>query len=172
MMYQVGPDDLVPLDNFYRRICDFVDFNFLYKLTAKYYGTEVQESIDPVVFFKVCIVGYLNNITSDRRLIDYCSNCLDIRLFLKYDIDEKLPLHSTISRTRQLFGEDVFLILFKQILTKCIDAGLVREYVKNTIQNRRTSIRSPHQLLGMKHIQAKGIRAAIKHVLIASHNLK
>ncbi|MGE5354838.1 MAG: hypothetical protein ACM3PT_01240 [Deltaproteobacteria bacterium] len=34
-----------------------------------------------MVFYKVCIVGYLNNITSDRRLIDYCSNCLDIRLF-------------------------------------------------------------------------------------------
>lgn len=126
MMYQVHLDDLVPQDNFYRRISDYVDFNFLYKLTAKYYGTEGQESIDPVVFFKVCIVGYLNNITSDRRLIDYCSNCLDIRLFLKYDIDEKLPWHSTISRTRQLFGEDVFLVLFRQILTKCIDVGLVR----------------------------------------------
>lgn len=126
MLYQVHLDDLVPQDNFYRRISDYVDFNFLYKLTSKYYGSEGQESIDPVVFFKVCIVGYLNNITSDRKLIAYCSNCLDIRLFLKYDIDENLPWHSTISRTRQLFGENIFLDLFRQILSKCIDSGLVR----------------------------------------------
>jgi transposase len=126
MLYQVQLHELVPQDNFYRKLMKFVDFNFLYKQTAQYYGTEGQESIDPVVFFKICIVGYLNNITSDRRLIEYCSNCLDIRLFLLYDIDEPLPWHSTISRTRQLYSEEVFLNLFKQILSKCIEAGMVR----------------------------------------------
>ena len=71
-------------------------------------------------------MGYLNNINSDRRLIEYCSNCLDIRLYLKYDLDESLPWHSTISRTRQLYGEDVFITLFKQILSLCVTAGMVR----------------------------------------------
>src|SRR5574338_189960 len=115
MMYQVHLDDLVPADNFYRRLDETVDLHFLYKATEKYYGQEGQESIDPVVFFKICLVGYLNNINSDRRLIAYCSNCLDVRLYIKYDIDEPLPWHSTISRTRQLFGEEVFLELFKKI---------------------------------------------------------
>ena len=126
ILYQVQLHDLVPQDNFYRKLLKFVDFNFLYEQTAKYYSTEGQESIDPVVFFKICMVGYLNNITSDRRLIEYCSNCLDVRLFLKYDLDESLPWHSTISRTRQLYSEQIFMKLFKQILTKCIEAGLVR----------------------------------------------
>ncbi|MFD2241796.1 transposase [Flectobacillus roseus] len=54
----------------------------MYARTAPYYGTEGQESIDPVVYFKILLVGYLNNIPSDRRLMEYCSNCLDIRLFL------------------------------------------------------------------------------------------
>ena len=61
----------------------------------------------------ICLVGYLNNINSDRRLIAYCSNCIDVRWYLKYDIDEELPWHSTISRTRQLYGEEVFLSLFQ-----------------------------------------------------------
>jgi transposase len=126
MLYQVQLHELVSQDNFYRKLLKFVDFHFLYKETAKYYGTEGQESIDPVVFFKICMVGYLNNITSDRKLIEYCSNCLDVRLFLQYDIDESLPWHSTISRTRQLYSEEVFMRLFKQILSKCIQAGLVR----------------------------------------------
>jgi transposase len=126
MMYQVHLDDLVPLDNFYRRLNSEFDLNFLYKATEKYYGTEGQESIDPVVFFKICLIGYLNNINSDRRIIEYCSNCFDVRLYLQYDIDEKLPWHSTISRTRQLYGEEVFLSLFKKVLSLCVQKGMVR----------------------------------------------
>jgi transposase len=126
MMYQVHLSDLVPPDNFYRKLDQTVDLRFLYEATEKYYGSEGQESIDPVVFFKLCLVGYLNNINSDRKLIEYCSNCLDVRLYIKYDIDEPLPWHSTISRTRQLYGEEVFLELFKKILSLCVEKGMVR----------------------------------------------
>ena len=126
MLYQVHIDDLVPKDNFYRKLNAALDLQFIYRQTEKYYGTEGPESIDPVVFFKVCLVGYLNNINSDRKLIDYCSNCLDVRLYLKYDIDEPLPWHSTISRTRQLYGEEIFLNLFKKVLSLCVENGMVR----------------------------------------------
>lgn len=126
MMYQVYLNKLVPKDNFYRKLDEVLDLNFLYRETAHYYGSEGQESIDPVVFFKICLVGYLNNINSDRKLIEYCSNCLDIRLFMRYDIDESLPWHSTISRTRQLYGEEVFLSLFRTVLAKCVRKGMVR----------------------------------------------
>lgn len=126
MMYQVQLQELVSEDNFYRQVDKSIDFQFLYSATAKYYGEEGQESIDPVVFFKICLVGYLNNINSDRRLIEYCSNCLDVRLFICYDIDEALPWHSTISRTRQLYGEEVFLALFKKVLSLCVTKGMVR----------------------------------------------
>ena len=125
MFYQVRLSELVPKNNFYCRLDSILDLGFLYKETAKYYGSEGQESIDPVVFFKICLVGYLNNIISDRRLIEYCTDSLAIRLFIGYDIDEKLPWHSTISRTRQLYGEEVFKEVFDTILTQCIEAGLV-----------------------------------------------
>ena len=126
MMYQVHIDSLVPQNNFYRLLKKELDLNFLYKSTENYYGDEGQESIDPVVFFKICLVGYLNNINSDRKLIEYCSDSLAIRLFIKYDIDEPLPWHSTISRTRQLYGEEVFLELFRRVLTLCVAKGMVR----------------------------------------------
>jgi transposase len=126
MMYQVSLLDLVPSDNFYRRLDKELDLQFLYKATNQYYGTEGQESIDPVVFFKICLVGYLNNINSDRRLISFCSNALDIRLYLRYDLDEAVPWHSTISRTRQLYGEEVFLALFQRVLSMCVQKGMVR----------------------------------------------
>ncbi len=126
MLYQVHLQDLIPEHNFYRLLDKAIDFRFLYKATQDYYGDEGQESIDPVVFFKICLVGYLNNINSDRKLIEYCSNCLDIRLFIRYDIDEALPWHSTISRTRQLYGEEVFMELFKKVLSLCVEKGMVR----------------------------------------------
>ena len=118
--------DLVPMDNFYRKLHVELDLHFIYKATKDYYGNEGQESIDPVVFFKILLVGYLNNINSDRRLIAFCSDSLSIRLFLGYDIHEHLPWHSTISRTRSLYGEEVFLLLFKQVLQMCISKGMVR----------------------------------------------
>jgi transposase len=117
--------DRVPSDNLYRKLVSSVDFNFLYKQTAQYYGTEGQESIDPIVFFKLILVGYLENLASDRRIIHTCSMRLDILYFIGYDIDESLPWHSTLSRTRQLYGEDVFRELFKRILKQCIDKGMV-----------------------------------------------
>jgi transposase len=126
MMYHIHLDRLVPEDNFYRKLDQVLDMNFLYKETAPYYGSEGQESIDPVVFFRICLVGYLNNINSDRKLIEYCSNCLDVRLFMRYDLDESLPWHSTISRTRQLYGEEVFLSLFRKILSLCVHKGMIR----------------------------------------------
>ena len=126
MMYQVSLDTLVSKDNFYRQINTALDLSFVYKETAIYYGSEGQESIDPVVFFKICLVGYLNNINSDRRLIEFCANRLDVRLYLQYDIDEVLPWHSTISRTRQLYGEEVFLLLFQKILSLCVEKGMVK----------------------------------------------
>ncbi len=67
MMYQVNIDKLVPIDNFYRKLSHTLDLSFLYKATAKYYGSEGQESIDPVVFFKICLIGYLNNIMSSAN---------------------------------------------------------------------------------------------------------
>lgn len=124
--YGISLEQLVPEDNFYRRLDAELNLDFIYPLVKHHYGSEGQQSIDPVVFFKICLVGYLNNITSDRRLIAYCSDSLAIRLFLRYDIDEELPWHSTISRTRQLYGEEVFMELFRRVLSLCVQKGMVR----------------------------------------------
>ena len=115
----------VPQNNFYRRLKEVLDLSFLYKETAKYYGSCGQKSIDPLVFYKLCLVGYLENIISDRQIIEHCSMRLDILYFLGFDIDEDLPWHSTLSRTRQLFPEELFEKVFEQVLRMCIEKGMV-----------------------------------------------
>jgi len=112
-------------DNFYRRLKDILDLQWLYKETKQYYGTEGRQSIDPVVFFKLILIGYLENLGSDRRIINTVSMRLDMLYFTGYDIDEALPWFSTLSRTRKLYGEQLFKQLFKQVLKQCIDKGMV-----------------------------------------------
>src|SRR5215211_3497494 len=115
----------VPEDNFYRRLKGLLDLGWLYKATKKYYGAEGQKSIDPVVFFKLILIGYLENLASDRRIIKTVSMRLDMLYFIGYDIDDLLPWHSTLSRTRQLYGQEVFKELFREVLKQCIDKGMV-----------------------------------------------
>jgi transposase len=59
----------VSQDNLYRRLKATLDLHWLNKAAAKYYGSEGQKSIDPVVFFKLILIGYLENLASDRRII-------------------------------------------------------------------------------------------------------
>ena len=115
----------IPADNFYRRLKEQVDFRFIYPLTAEYYGTEGQKSIDPVVFIKLILVGYLENLNSDRRIIVTSRLRMDILYFIDHDLGDELPWHSTLSRTRQLYGEHVFTALFKKVLKQCIDKGMI-----------------------------------------------
>ncbi|HEY0666746.1 MAG TPA: IS1182 family transposase [Sphingobacteriaceae bacterium] len=115
----------VPIDNFYRRLAERLDFRFLYKSTAEYYGSEGQKSLDPVVFMKLMLIGYLENINSDRKIIEVARLRLDILYFIGYDIDEELPWHSTLSRTRQLYGEHIFTDLFKRVLKECVHLGMI-----------------------------------------------
>ena len=137
--------DRVPEDNFYRHLKNEIDFDFLRKETKFYYGDEGQKSIDPVVFFKLILVGYLENLNSDRRIIAQASMRLDILFFIGYDIDEELPWHSTLSRTRSLFGQEVFLLLFKKILSLCIHKGMVggkRQAIDNAFIKANASLDS------------------------------
>ncbi|HJS55395.1 MAG TPA: IS1182 family transposase [Chitinophagaceae bacterium] len=117
--------DRVPADNFYRRLKNVLNLQWLYKATQKYYGTEGQQSIDPVVFMKLRLIGYLENLGSDRRIINTVSMRMDMLFFIGYDIDEPLPWHSTLSRTRQLYGEELFKQFFEEVLKQCIDKGMV-----------------------------------------------
>ena len=139
-------------DNFYRRLKDLLDLQWLYKETKQYHGTEGQQSIDPVVFFKLILIGYLENLGSDRRIINTVSMRLDMLYFIGYDIDEALPWFSTLSRTRKLYGEQLFKQLFKQVLIQCIDKGMVGLQVKDKLWTA-PRLKPMHQWIVLKKKQ-------------------
>lgn len=125
LMYSFSLDEIIPKDNFYRKINEFLDLRFIYKRCKNLYGKTGKPSIDSVVFMKLNLYGYFENIIGDRELIRKASDSLSIRYFLGYDIDEELPWHSTISRTRALMPEELYEEIFNEVLRMCIDTGLV-----------------------------------------------
>ncbi|MEO6282060.1 MAG: transposase [Dyadobacter sp.] len=76
------------------------------------------------------LTGYREKITSDRKRVYHCAMCMDILYFLGYDIDEQLPLHSTISRTRQLHPATVFESIFNKTFALFVDKGMVRGHTQ------------------------------------------
>jgi transposase len=124
----------IPKHNFYRRLKETLDFSFLYDHTKELYGSTGNPSIDPVVFFKFMLISYLENITSDRKLVEHCSMRMDMLYFLGYNIDEPLPWHSTLSRTRQLYPEALFELIFDKVFSLCV--------ANNMVAGRRVAIDS------------------------------
>jgi len=117
--------DRIPQENFYRRLKESLDLSFVRRHTCHLYGSEGQKSIDPVVFFKLMLIGYLENTNSDRKILEQASMRMDMLYFLDYDIDEELPWHSTLSRTRKLYGDELFLLVFRKVLSLCVERGMV-----------------------------------------------
>ena len=103
-----------------------VDFSFVRRLTARFYSHTGQPGIDPVVLFKMSLIGYLYGITSERRLAEEVRLHLAYRWFLGYDLDETPPDHSVLSKARARFGVTVYQVFFTEVVRQCERAGLIR----------------------------------------------
>ena len=75
-------DDLVSPGNLYRRMDEAIDFSFIYDLAKEAYSHTGQPSLDPVVFFKLELVGFLEGIHEDRALERQMKDSFAIRWFL------------------------------------------------------------------------------------------
>ncbi len=69
LFYQVSLDHFVPQDHIVRKIQDVLDLSYLYTATKPYYAHDGKPSIDPVVLFKLYIIGYFFGIPSERRIL-------------------------------------------------------------------------------------------------------
>jgi transposase len=126
LYYSFSLDQAVPSTHLVRRLTAAVDFSFVYGLVRRYYSRTGQPSVDPVVLFKLSLLGYLFNITSERRLCEEASLNLAWRWFLGYELDEAIPDHSVLSKARRRFGPVVYERFFRRIVELCEARGLVQ----------------------------------------------
>lgn len=74
--------------------------------------------------------SFHGGLNSDRAIIRTSELRLDILYFLGYNLDENLPWHSTLSRTRQRLASEIFEKCFEQVLKLCVEAGMVEGEVQ------------------------------------------
>jgi transposase len=84
-----------------------------------------RPGIDPEVAVRLMLAGFLLGIVHDRRLIREAQVNLAIRWFIGYALHEALPDHSSLTRIRQRWGEDMFRRIFTRVVRQCQAAGLV-----------------------------------------------
>jgi len=121
----VSLEDLVPEDHFYRRLEAALDLSFVRELVGPLYANGGRPSVDPVVFFKLQLVMFFEDLRSERLLMRVVCDRLSLRWYLGYDLDEPLPDHSSLTRIRERFGLEAFRRFFERIVEECFEAGLV-----------------------------------------------
>jgi len=121
----VSLDELVPADHFYRHLHRVLDLSFVRDLVQECYAGIGRPSIDPVVFFRLQLVMFFENIRSERLLMRTVADRLSVLWYLGYNLGEPLPDHSSLTRIRTRYGLAVFRRFFEMIVAQCQQAGLV-----------------------------------------------
>lgn len=118
-------EELVPEDNFYRRLQEELDLSVVRDLVSDLYSPLGRPGVDPEVFFKLELVLFFEGLRSERQLMEVFADRLSLRWYLGYDLHEPLPDHSSLTRIRERYGVEIFRRFFEEIVEWCIEAGLV-----------------------------------------------
>ena len=89
-------------------------------------GSRGRPGVDPAVYFKMLMVGFFENISSERGIAERCNDSISIRFFLGYDLTQATPDHSTLSVIRDRLGEPTYQAVFLVMLTALQKHGLLK----------------------------------------------
>lgn len=92
------------------------------ELCEEYYSKNGRPSIPPGVFFRMLLIGYFEDISSQRGIAWRCEDSRSLQEFLGYAPSEETPDHSSLSRIKGRLPLEVFEQVFSWVL------GLVREH--------------------------------------------
>ena len=85
-----------------------------------------RPGIDPVVYLKMLMVGFFENLRSERAIAARCEDSLSVRAFLGYGLEESTPDHSSLSVIRQRLGPEIYQGIFEVVLAALKAHGLFR----------------------------------------------
>jgi IS5 family transposase len=73
------------------------------------------------------LLAYLYDIKSERRLCEEIRYNLAYRWFCHLSLDDDVPDHSSLSRIRDRYGENIFENVFREIVALCRKKGMVHQ---------------------------------------------
>lgn len=106
-----------------------------------------QPGIDPEVYVKMTLVGFFENLPSNRAIAARCADSLAIRAFLHYELTTTTPVHSSLSVIRQRLPLEVHDGIFDVVLRAMQAAKLVkgkRLAIDTSVMEAQASLRTLH----------------------------
>lgn len=88
-----------------------------------------RKSVAPGVYFRMHLVGFFEGIESERGLEWRFADSLSLRQFLGLSLTQRVPDHSTLSRTRQRLPLEIHQAVFALILGIVETKGLLQGHV-------------------------------------------
>ena len=135
----INIEEMVPENHFLRVIEKHFDWNFVYEEVEKLYSKVGRKSIDPVVLVKIHILKFLFNEDSLRKTYESLQYNILYRWFIGYELNEKVPDHSTYSQNyKRKFSKlekDLLQTVFDKVIEllvnwNCLDMTAV--YIDST----------------------------------------
>ena len=116
---------------FYQRLNQILDEKkfdeYVEAICERFYAEEVgRPGLAPGIYFRLLMVGYFEGIDSERGIAWRASDSLSIRSFVRIALDESVPDHSTISRTRRLMDVETHQAVFQWVLAVLAEKKLLK----------------------------------------------
>jgi transposase len=116
---------------FYQRLNQILDEKkfdeYVEGICERFYADEVgRPGLAPGIYFRLLMVGYFEGIDSERGIAWRASDSLSIRSFVRIALDESVPDHSTISRTRRLMDVETHQAVFQWVLAVLAEKKLLK----------------------------------------------
>src|ERR1700688_8942 len=116
---------------FYQRLNQILDEKkfdeYVEGICEPFYADEVgRPGLAPGIYFRLLMVGYFEGIDSERGIAWRASDSLSIRSFVRIALDESVPDHSTISRTRRLMDVETHQAVFQWVLAVLAEKKLLK----------------------------------------------
>ena len=123
----VSIEALVPVGHLLRKVDGAVDFSFIRERAKHLYSEDNgRPALDPVVLFKLLLLGYLYGVRSERQLMREVEVNVAYRWFLGLKLRDKVPDASTLSQNRRRrFAEStIYQEIFDEIVELAMKKGL------------------------------------------------
>lgn len=100
---------------------------FAEELCEPYYTKgKGRPSIPPGRYFRMLLVGYFEGIDSERGICWRCADSLSLREFLRLDLGQSVPDHSSLSRIRSRLALEAHHEIFLFVLKLLGEAKLIK----------------------------------------------
>jgi transposase len=146
----IDVESSVAADHFLRRVDRVLDLSFVRELTAPRYAVQQgPPSIEPEVYFRMQLVAYFYDVTSERQLCEDVYYNLAYRWFCRLPLTDEVPDHSSLTRIRDRYGAEIFESAFRRIVEQCKQQGLVKDSCR--VMTDATSIAADASLNSLMH---------------------